>query len=65
MDAMNSQSGEYEAGRAQANRAELVKPIAQANREDGQIEPLNGLYFNRSSTLKRLHSVCPNLVFAS
>jgi AraC-like DNA-binding protein len=57
MDAMNPQPVEGETGRAQAYRSELVERITQVVREDGRLEPLNGLYFNRSSTLKRLHSV--------
>ena len=39
-----------EADRAQANRAELTERIAEAIREDGAIEPLKGLHFNRSSS---------------
>jgi AraC-like DNA-binding protein len=57
MDSMNRQQVERETHRAEANRAELVERIAQANREDGVIEPLKGLYLNRSAALKRLHSV--------
>lgn len=37
-------------GRAQANRAELTERIAQAILQDGAIEPLKGLHFNRSSS---------------
>ena len=57
MDAMNPLPAEGEAGRAQAYRTELVERITQVVREDGRLEPLPGLFFNRSSTLKRLHSV--------
>jgi AraC-like DNA-binding protein len=57
MDAINPQPVEREAHRAQANRSELVDRIVRAVREDGRVEPLKGLYLNRSSTLKRLHSV--------
>ena len=57
MDAMDPRPAEREAHRAQANRHELVERIVQANHEDGVIEPLKGLYLNRSATLKRLHSV--------
>jgi AraC-like DNA-binding protein len=47
-----------EAQRAQANREELVERIAQAIREDGEVQPLQGLYFARSSvSLELLHSV--------
>jgi AraC-like DNA-binding protein len=57
MGSMNLQQGEREAHRAQANRAELIECVARANRKDRVIETLKGLYLNRSSTLKRLHSV--------
>jgi AraC-like DNA-binding protein len=57
MDAMNLQPVEGETYRAQAKREELIERIARANREDGVIEPLKGLYLNRASKLKRLHSV--------
>ena len=57
IEAMNPQQIEREVYQAQANRAELVERIARAIPEDGRIEALPGLYFNRSSTLKRLHSV--------
>jgi AraC-like DNA-binding protein len=47
-----------EAQRAQANREELVEPIAGAVRDDGTIQPLQGLYLSRASTpLEPLHSV--------
>jgi AraC-like DNA-binding protein len=57
MDSMKAQPVDRETYRTEANRAELVERIACANREDGVIEPLKGLYLNRSSTLKKLHSV--------
>lgn len=57
MAAMPSLPVDQEAGRAQADRAELVGRIVRTACEDGRIEPLDGLYFNRASTLKRLHSV--------
>jgi AraC-like DNA-binding protein len=57
MDSMDPQPVEREAHRAQANRDELVERIARVVGEDGPVEPLEGLYLNRSSTLKRLHSV--------
>jgi AraC-like DNA-binding protein len=57
MDSVDPQQGEREAHRAQANREELVEHITRANRKDGVIETLKGLHLNRSSTLKRLHSV--------
>ncbi|MBD2093312.1 AraC family transcriptional regulator [Microcoleus sp. FACHB-1515] len=47
-----------EADRAQANRDELIECIAQAIGQDGTIEPLKGLHFNRfSSPSECLHSV--------
>jgi AraC-like DNA-binding protein len=43
---------------AQANRDELVERIARAIREDGKVEPLKGLYLNRSSsTMESIHIV--------
>lgn len=41
----------------EANQVELVERITRAQRSDGVIEPLKGLFFNRASTLRRLHSV--------
>jgi AraC-like DNA-binding protein len=47
-----------EAQRVEANREELVERIARAVREDGTVEPLEGLHLGRASTpLERLHSV--------
>jgi AraC-like DNA-binding protein len=47
-----------EADRAQANREELTERIAHAIRQDGTIEPLKGLHFNRASTPSEcVHSV--------
>ena len=57
MDLMQPQPVERESYRTEANRAELIECITRANRADGVIEPLKGLYLNRSSTRKRLHSV--------
>ena len=46
------------ADRAQANRAELTERIAQGIRQDGTIEPLQGLHFNRSSSASEcIHSL--------
>jgi AraC-like DNA-binding protein len=43
---------------AQANRDELVERIARAIRENGKVEPLKGLYLNRSSsTMESIHIV--------
>src|SRR5262245_12380807 len=58
MDAINHQQAEREAQRMQANRDELVERIARAIREDGVIEPLQGLHLARQSvSLKKLYSV--------
>src|SRR6266545_8429010 len=58
MDSQSLQPGAYEAQHAQANRAELIERVAQATREDGRVEPLNGLYlFRASSPTELLHSV--------
>ena len=58
MDSQSLQPGAYEAQHAQANRAELVARIARAIRDDGRVEPLNGLYlFRASSPTELLHSV--------
>ena len=58
MVSQSFQPGAYEAQHAQANRAELVARIARAVRDDGRVEPLNGLYlFRASSPTELLHSV--------
>ena len=49
-DLIDDPQEKREADRAQANRAELTERIAQTIREDGTIEPLKGLHFNRSSS---------------
>jgi hypothetical protein len=50
MDSPSLQPGAYEAQHAQANRAELVERVARAIRDDGWVEPLNGLYLFRASS---------------
>jgi len=58
MSVMILQQAELEVLRVQANREELVERIARAVREDGTIQPLQGLYLSRVSfPLKPLHSV--------
>ena len=57
MNAMQAQLAAHESYRVQANRVELVERITRANRGDGTIEPLKGLYLYRSSSLKKLHSI--------
>src|SRR5438105_15276757 len=58
MDVMNHQQAEREAQQGQANREELVERIARAMREDGTVQPLQGLYLSRCSLpLQPVHSV--------
>src|SRR5260370_3588989 len=58
MNVMILQQAEREAERVQAHREELVERIAGAMREDGTVQPLQGLHLSRSSLpLKPLHSV--------
>ena len=55
---MNDLQTKREVERAQANRAELTERMAQAIRQDGTIEPLQGLHFFRSSSPSEcFHSV--------
>ncbi|HMD89976.1 MAG TPA: AraC family transcriptional regulator [Anaerolineaceae bacterium] len=49
MNVIKQQQAERETQRMQANRQELVERIARAVREDGTIEPLEGLVLARSS----------------
>jgi AraC-like DNA-binding protein len=49
MDVMNHQQAEREALRVQANREELVERIVRTIREDGTVQPLQGLHLYRSS----------------
>jgi AraC-like DNA-binding protein len=58
MNVMIHQQAEREAQQVQAHREELVERIARAMREDGTVQPLQGLHLSRSSwPLKPLHSV--------
>jgi AraC-like DNA-binding protein len=58
MDGINHQQPEREAQRMQANREELVERVARAIREDGVIQPFQGLHLARlSAPLERVHSV--------
>jgi AraC-like DNA-binding protein len=50
MDLMNRRQSEREARRAQASRDELVERIARVIREDGTVEPLEGLRLRRASS---------------
>ena len=49
MDLMNHPQSEREAHRVQASRDELVERMAQAIRQDGTVEPLEGLRLRRAS----------------
>jgi AraC-like DNA-binding protein len=49
MDLMNRPQSEREAHRAQASRDELVERIAPSIRQDGTVEPLEGLRLRRAS----------------
>ena len=58
MDTLVSSLDERDARRLLANREELVERIAQAVRDDGTIQPLQGLYLSRASTpLGPLHNL--------
>lgn len=58
MEPASYKRAEREALRIQANREELVERIARAIPKDGRVEPLEGLTFNRSSSLTGpLHAV--------
>jgi len=58
MELMNDPQAKRFASRAQAHRDELTERIAQAICQDGTIEPLKGLHFNRSSSPSEcVHSV--------
>src|SRR5829696_6934292 len=50
MDLMNRPQSEHEAHRVQASREELLERIARAIREDGTVEPLEGLGLRRASS---------------
>ena len=50
MGLTNHRQSERETHRAQVNTEELVERIARAIREDGTVEPLEGLYLNRASS---------------
>ncbi|MEX0269607.1 AraC family transcriptional regulator N-terminal domain-containing protein [Leptolyngbyaceae cyanobacterium UHCC 1019] len=55
---MNDLQTKREADRAEASREELTERITQAIRQDGAIEPLKGLHFNRlSSPSECMHNV--------
>jgi AraC-like DNA-binding protein len=50
MDLMNRPQSEHEAHRVQASRDELVERMARGMREDGTVEPLEGLRLRRASS---------------
>ncbi len=58
MNVMIRQQAERETQRVQANREELVERIGQAFRQDGAVQPFQGLHLARcSQALKPVHSV--------
>lgn len=58
IDLLNASQTKREADRAQAYREELTERIAQTIHQDGRIEPLKGLHFNRASAASEcVHSV--------
>jgi AraC-like DNA-binding protein len=58
MDLMTRPQSEREAHRMQASREELIERIARAVREDGNVEPLEGVQLRRASSTTELgHSV--------
>jgi AraC-like DNA-binding protein len=58
MSGINHQQAEREAQQMQANREELVERIARTIREDGVIEPLQGLHLARlSAPMEKVHGV--------
>lgn len=58
MALLNGPQATREANRAQANRDELTEWIAQSICQDGTIEPLKGVHFNRASSPSEcVHSV--------
>ena len=58
MDSRNSRQIDREVHREQTSRDELVERIARTIRQDGKMEPLKGLHFNRiSTTTESVHSV--------
>lgn len=54
MDLMNRPRSEREENRAQASREELAERIARAVREDGTVDPLEGLRLRRASSTTEL-----------
>jgi hypothetical protein len=50
MDSINPQQAEAKAHRAQSNRGELIERLTRAVRQDGRVEQLRGLRFNRASS---------------
>ncbi len=64
MDLINSPHAEREAQRAQANRDELVERMMRACREDGPVQPLDGIRFYRSSAPTELNLTLSAPAFA-
>lgn len=58
MDTIHRYQDEYEVQRVQGYHKELVERMARAIREDGLIQPLQGLYLGRSSSpMATIHGV--------
>ena len=65
MDVIDQQQAEREAQWVQANREELVERIARVMREDGTVQPLQGLHLSRSSLpTEPLFTACPARPYA-
>jgi AraC-like DNA-binding protein len=64
MDLRNAQQAEREAQRAQANREELVERMMRACREDGPVQPLEGIRFYRVSAPTELNLTLSDPAFA-
>ena len=64
MNPVNSQQAEREAQRMQANREELVERMMRACREDGPVQPLEGIRFYRVSAPTELNLTLSDPAFA-
>ena len=64
MDLMNRQQAEREAQRVQANRDELVERMMRVCRQDGPVQPLEGIRFYRSSLPTELNPTLSDPAFA-
>lgn len=64
MDSINPPQAEREAQRAQANRDELVERMMRACREDGPVQPFEGIRFYRVSAPTELNLTLSDPAFA-